>query len=128
MLKHLAVASLISLTALTTSVMPIYAQINIAQKDTLSPDYILFLNRARNVARMAAERANGGLGNYRAERSMHGPATDAPYKDNGDGTVTFTFKGSVPGEDTPSYESVVTVSKDDQVKIDYNGPVRSSGQ
>jgi len=128
MLKYLAVASVISLTALTPSVMPIYAQTSIAQKDTLSPDLILFLNRAKNIARMAAERENGGLGNYRAERSMHGPATDAPYKVNGDGSVTFTFKGTRPGEDTPSYESVVTVSKDDTVKIDYNGPVRSSGQ
>lgn len=85
----------------------------------------LALNRAKNYARQAAERINGGLGNYRAERSMHGPSSDAPYIQNEDGTWTFTFRGGRPGSDMLDVETVVTVSQEGGiVNIDYNGPVR----
>ncbi|MDY6937278.1 MAG: hypothetical protein SWY16_06390 [Cyanobacteriota bacterium] len=79
------------------------------------------LNRAKNFARQAAERANGGLENYRAESSMHGPSSDAPYVVNEDGSWTFTFQGRTPGADTYTIETSVTVSSDAQsVTIDYN--------
>jgi hypothetical protein len=85
----------------------------------------LALNRAKNYARQAAEQLNGGLGNYRAEPSMHGPSADAPYMENEDGTWTFTFLGGRPGSDILDVETVVTVSPDgEMVNIDYNGPVR----
>jgi hypothetical protein len=87
---------------------------------------MLPLFRGQNLARQAAEKANGGLGNYRAESSMYGLATQAPYVDNGNGTWTFTFKGTRPGETSPSYESAVTVSREGNVTIDYNGAVRSA--
>jgi len=90
---------------------------------TVNPD----LNRAKNLARQTIERANGGLGRYQAERAMHGPATDAPYVDNGDGSWTFTFVGGAPGYTTPTVESVVTVYREGwRVAIDYNGALRSS--
>lgn len=83
------------------------------------------LNRAKNLARQAGVAANGGLGRYRPEDSMHGPATEAPFVDNGDGTWTFTFKGRRPESNTYTIETAVTVSKDGkQVNVDYNGPIR----
>ncbi len=81
-------------------------------------------SRAKNLARQAAERINGGLGAYRAEPAMHGPVTDAPYVDNGDGTWTFTFQGGLPGAAAYTVESVVTVSTTGDITIDYNGDVR----
>lgn len=128
MLKSVAAITLTVLTALTIVSLPSHAQSDSTQA---SPDLERFiaLNRAKNLARMAAERSNGGLGFYRAERSMHGPADDSPYVDNGNGTWTFTFKGGQPNSTTLSVESVVTVSRDgSQVTVDYNGPVRSTGQ
>ncbi|MEG4853091.1 hypothetical protein QUB10_19660 [Microcoleus sp. B5-D4] len=82
------------------------------------------LNRAKNLARQAAEIANGGLGNYRAEASMHGTSKESPFVDNGDGTWTFTFKGNKPGSSVYTVETVVTVSQDGRVRVDYNGQIR----
>ncbi len=127
MLKQIAIASLTALTALTISSLQAPAQTNSTQT-TPNATALLDLNRAKNLARQAAESANGGLGVYRAERSMHGPATESPYVDNGNGTWTFTFKGSRPGSTTPTIESVVTVSQDGRVIVDYNGAIRSTSQ
>jgi hypothetical protein len=85
----------------------------------------LALNRAKNYARQAAESLNGGLSNYRAEPAMHGPSSDAPYTDNGNGAWTFTFLGGRPGSGILDVETVVTVSHDGEtVNIDYNGLIR----
>lgn len=82
------------------------------------------LNRAKNLARQAAEAANGGIRVYRAEASMHGPAQDCPYVDNGD-SWTFTFLGGRPGSTVMTRESVVTVYKNNpRVVVAYNGSVR----
>jgi hypothetical protein len=79
--------------------------------------------RAMNLARQAAEKANGGLNYYRAEQSMYGPATNAPFKNNGNGTLTFTFLGGPPAS-APTIKTVVTVSlQGDRVSLDYNEPI-----
>ena len=84
------------------------------------------LNRAKNLARQAAEQQNGGLGQYRAETSMHGPATETPHEFNADGSITFTFMGGFPGATTPTVESIVTVDPTSWVvTIDCNGPIGS---
>jgi hypothetical protein len=82
-----------------------------------------FRSRAKNLARQAAERANGGLSQYRAETAMSGPALTAPYVENADGSLTFTFKGGPPGS-APTIETVATVVSSGAVNIDYNGPIR----
>jgi hypothetical protein len=84
------------------------------------------LYRAKNLARQAAEEENGGLSRYWAEPAMHGPVSEAPYVDNGDGSWTFTFLGGPPGLATYTTESVVTVHTSGQVVIDYNGPIRDA--
>jgi hypothetical protein len=86
------------------------------------------LNRAKNLARQAAESANGGIRVYRAENSMHGPVSQCPYIDNGD-SWTFTFFGGRPGVTTKTIESVVTVYKTSpRVVVAYNGAIRSVRQ
>lgn len=86
------------------------------------------LNRAKNLARQAAESANGGIRVYRAEDSMHGPASRCPYVENND-SWTFTFLGGRPGFTTKTIESVVTVYKTSpRVLVAYNGVIRSVRQ
>ncbi len=86
------------------------------------------LNRAKNLARQAAESANGGIRVYRAENSMHGPASRCPYVENND-SWTFTFFGGRPGFTTKTIESVVTVYKTSpRVVVAYNGVIRSVQQ
>lgn len=86
------------------------------------------LNRAKNLARQAAESANGGIRVYRAEDSMHGPASRCPYVENND-SWTFTFLGGRPGFTTKTIESVVTVYKTSpRVVVAYNGVIRSVQQ
>jgi hypothetical protein len=85
---------------------------------------ITALIRAKNLARQAAEAINGGLGKYRAENLMHGSIEQVPCTDNGNGTWTFTFKGTAPGDTTPIVESAVTVdSQTFQVTVERNTPL-----
>lgn len=83
-----------------------------------------FLIRAQNLARQAAVEANDGLDDYRPETSMFGRAENSPYVKNADGSVTFTFTGSPPNTPVPAVKSVVTVTRNDIVTINYNGPIR----
>lgn len=87
--------------------------------------YLTDLGRAKNLARQAAEEANGGLSEYWAEPSMHGPADESPYVDNGDGTWTFTVFGGAPASEVYDIETVVLVERGTwAVTVLYNGPVR----
>lgn len=82
------------------------------------------LSKAKNLARQAAETANGGLENYRTDPSMHGSAAKSPYVDQGEYWL-FTFKGGIPGYTVPTVESEVRVNKSDfQTTVVYNGAVR----
>jgi hypothetical protein len=83
------------------------------------------LGRAQNLARQAAEQANGGLTKYRAERSMFGDPKDSPFVDNGNSGWIFTFKGGAPNAPEPTIETVVNVSSDfSKIIVEYNGPIR----
>lgn len=84
------------------------------------------LNRAKNIARQAAEAANGGVRVYRAAASMHEPAKLSPFVDNGD-SWTWTFLGGRSGASLTAIETVVTVYKESsRVVVVYNGAARSA--
>lgn len=125
MLKNFVAAITMS-TALVVGILPISAQPNPTPTPS-DPTIILSLNRAQNLARQAAESANGGLGNYRAEASMYGPASLSPYVLNSDGSITFNIKGRRPDSSEFTVETVVTVSQDaSKITVNYNGPTRTS--
>lgn len=81
------------------------------------------LSRAKNWARQAAEAANGGLGVYRADNSMHSALSAAPCTVGADGSWIFTVKGGAPGFVAPTQETVVSVNGS-AIAVVYNGPVR----
>lgn len=87
---------------------------------------ILAVGRAKNLARQAAESANGGLGNYHAETAMHGPIGGTNCVANDNGTMTFTFQGGKPGFTTPTVQTTVTVDPSNwNVTVDSNGAIGS---
>lgn len=89
-----------------------------------------YLKRAQNLARAAAEVANGGLEVYRAENSMHSSAIAAPFELIAGNSLVYTFRGYHPWEIDASgdanyfIESVVRVTPTGEVTIEYNGPIR----
>ena len=102
-----------------------------AEQDLSTVDPV-FLLWARNIARRAAEAENGGLANYVAEASMHGPTSQAPLVLNDDGSITFMFKGFRPedidinGDPTYSFETEVLVTPGRTFEVIYNGPIRAT--
>ncbi len=83
-----------------------------------------FFSKARNLARQAAIKANGGLSRYRPETAMFGPSAQTPAVKNANGSITFSFKGGAPGTPTLTTESVITVNLTGNVNLEYNGPAR----
>lgn len=119
--------------AFAGSIFPAHAQSTTEVSDCAAkaiasdnaPAQITALGRAKNLARQAAEAANGGLEVYRADASMHGRVSDAPCVDNGNGSWTFTVRGGTPGFTTPTQETIVTVDSNSwTIRVDSNGPVR----
>jgi hypothetical protein len=99
---------------------------NSTLKSTVPASDVYFLNRAKNLARQAAINANGGLGKYRPDPVMYGPAIQTAYARNNDGSITFRFNGSAPGISTPKFETVATVAANGVVSLDYNGNPRTA--
>jgi hypothetical protein len=82
---------------------------------------LMKLGRAQNLARQTAEIVNGGLGEYRADRSMYGRMSDTPCTVSGDDLWTFTFKGTAPNSNIPYVETAVVVNNQTwEIKVDRN--------
>ncbi|NJK41417.1 MAG: hypothetical protein HC934_08775 [Acaryochloridaceae cyanobacterium SU_2_1] len=117
-------AVLVSPSVVPISPRPTLPSIATTQGGVQGIDADLFLSRAKNIARQTAINVNGGLGNYRPEASMFGPAATAPHVKNSDGSITFRFSGGIPGYTIPSVETIVTVAPNNAVTLTYNGPIR----
>ncbi|MCS5699592.1 hypothetical protein NZK32_11135 [Cyanobium sp. FGCU-52] len=86
--------------------------------------------RAANVARMHAERLNGGLGVYRTQACMHSNrGADCLIRRDGEGFL-FRFLGGPPGwqqlGQPATVETEILVSPDGTrvERVIYNGPPR----
>lgn len=105
----------------------IQAQTSSEAPSSIKVEYnkLIEMNRAKNLARQAAERANGGLSEYRAEPAMHGPAQNTNYKELDKGVWQFTFQGRRPSSEEYTIESVVVVNtNNNEITVKYNGPIR----
>jgi hypothetical protein len=121
-LRNTVVISLLAVFA----TLPI-AQITHTSSASAANQYQDIDNRikARNFARQAAEKFNGGLAKYRAELPMNSreaaPIVESPH------FWIFIFHGGPPGNSIPTIESEVQVDKTSfSTTIVYNGPVRSA--
>ncbi len=127
---NVRLACLLALSTLAVGVSPAFSNPVRSSQSQVNEITVISnnieLNRAKNLARQAAENANGGLGEYRAEAAMHGASAQSPFVDNGDGTWTFTFQGHKPGASVYTVETVVTVSQNGRITVDYNGRIRNS--
>ncbi|MDM7937930.1 MAG: hypothetical protein QUV06_10765 [Cyanobium sp. CZS 48M] len=110
----------------------------LAAKPALAQDsYELFpftRQRATNVARMYAERLNGGLTTYRPDACMYNRGgSDCLIKGDAKGYI-FRFLGGPPGWQilglAPTAESEIEVSADGRtvVRVIYNGVPRPVDQ
>lgn len=87
--------------------------------------------KAANLARMRAERLNGGLGEYRASSCMYQTGAISCLESISDRGFQFRFLGGAPGwqqqnPPNPSVETSVLVSKDGDriLEVSYNGTIR----
>ena len=70
------------------------------------------LNRAKNLARQAGEKNNGGVTAIEVEPSMHGPSSQAPYRIETTDTETlyiFTFRLRPRATNDYTYETQIVV-------------------
>lgn len=93
---------------------------------------ILGQGKAANLARMRAERLNGGLRLYRADKCMYvtGGEGCLVSRSSTDGYI-FSFKGGQPGWQQrkpmePTVQTTIIISADAETIIDvpYNGPIK----
>ena len=97
-------------------------------------NYPFAQTKAANLARMRAERLNGGLGQYRADRCMYELRGEACLISNTDAGFVFHFQGGAPGwqQQDPQQPKLITevqVSPDGDTILDvsYNGPLLPEG-
>ncbi|AII42557.1 hypothetical protein KR100_04145 [Synechococcus sp. KORDI-100] len=100
-----------------------------------SLQYPFAQTKAANQARMRAERLNGGLSRYRADRCMYVLRGEGCLVSNTESGFVFRFQGGAPGwqQQTPPQPTVLTeirVSADGDRILDvpYNGPLLTDTQ
>ncbi len=90
------------------------------------------LQRATNLARMTAEKLNGGLTRYFAARCMHSRDGGSCLINSNDQGFTFRFLGGSPGWEvyrqpaTVETQILVAPSGQQVLQVQYNGSPRSN--
>lgn len=91
--------------------------------------------KAANLARMRAERLNGGLSSYRADRCMYALRGEGCLVSNSEAGFVFRFQGGAPGwqQQQPPQPTILTeirVSADGDriLAVPYNGPLLPDSQ
>ena len=90
------------------------------------------LQRATNLARMTAERLNGGLSRYFAADCMHSRKGGSCLINSNDQGFTFRFLGGPPGWETnrqaATVETQILVDPSGQkvLQVEYNGAPRNN--
>lgn len=113
-------ASLGLLGALSVAGAPVLAQ----------ADFPFNLQRATNLARMKAEKLNGGLGVYRPAACMYDRSAGTCLIEANDQGILFRFEGGPPGwqhlQLPPTVETELRVSPDGRsiLAVIHNGPIR----
>jgi hypothetical protein len=125
----LVLSSVLSFLALAGAFLPLRAQ-TMASPSQREGSASL---RAVNMARMTAERLNGGLQVYRAAACMHQQSGGSCLIRSSSDGYLFRFYGGEPGWQqlgkNPTFETEILVSPDGRSiqNVIYNGPIRSSG-
>ena len=95
-----------------------------------SLQYPFAQTKAANQARMRAERLNGGLSRYRADRCMYVLRGEGCLVSNTESGFVFRFQGGAPGwqqqippEPTVLTEIRVSADGDRILDVPYNGPL-----
>ncbi|MCT0213420.1 hypothetical protein KQ306_12465 [Synechococcus sp. CS-1324] len=95
-------------------------------------DFPFNLQRATNLARMKAEKLNGGLGVYRTAACMFDRAAGNCIIETGEQGILFRFLGGPPGWQqlnlAATVETELRISPDGRtvLAVLYNGPIRLS--
>jgi hypothetical protein len=95
-------------------------------------DFPFNLQRATNLARMKAEKLNGGLNVYRPAACMFVRAAGNCIVESSDQGILFRFQGGPPGwlqlNLPATVETEIRVSPDGRsiLSVVYNGPIRLS--
>jgi hypothetical protein len=95
-------------------------------------DFPFNLQRATNLARMKAEKLNGGLSVYRPAACMFDRAAGNCIVESSDQGILFRFQGGPPGWQQlnlpATVETELRVSPDGRsiLAVLYNGPIRLS--
>lgn len=111
-----------------SSHLPLKAQESPEPESSVLQQYrqLITLNRAKNLARQAAEQENGGLGEYRAEAAMHGPVTETNYEEIEEGVWQFTIRGREVGSDEFTIKTVVRVDQEGNVMVESNEEIEEN--
>lgn len=99
-----------------------------------SNNYPFAQTKAANLARMRAERLNGGLRLYRSDQCMHALRGEACLISSTDEGFLFRFRGGAPGwqqqippQPTLMTEVLISPDGDRILDVSYNGPLLPKG-